>query len=97
MAMFRLPGWSEERRNALVDRLVEAGIPAFAAFRAIYRTPAFWETGAPAEPLDAVAGRCPNAEAINQDCVWLHHRTLLASEQVLADTAAIVAEAVAAG
>ncbi|MBG6141564.1 3-amino-5-hydroxybenzoate synthase [Longispora fulva] len=97
MAMFRLPGWSEERRNLLVDRLVEAGIPAFAAFRAIYRTAAFWETGAPAESVDAVAERCPNVEAISQDCVWLHHRTLLASEQDLADTAAIVAELVATG
>lgn len=97
MAMFRLPGWTEERRNLLVDRLVEAGIPAFAAFRAIYRTAAFWETGAPAESIDAVARRCPNVEAISQDCVWLHHRTLLASEQDLNDVAAIVAESVAAG
>ncbi|MEV8505692.1 DegT/DnrJ/EryC1/StrS family aminotransferase [Actinoplanes sp. NPDC051475] len=96
MAMFRLPAWSEERRNLLVDRLVEAGIPAFAAFRAIYRTAAFWETGAPDETVDAVAERCPNVDAISQDCVWLHHRTLLASEQDLTDTAAIVAELVAA-
>lgn len=97
MAMFRLHGWSEERRNLLVDRLVEAGIPAFTAFRAIYRTNAFWETAALAESVDAVAERCPNAEAISQDCVWLHHRTLLASAQDLADTATIVAEAVVAG
>jgi 3-amino-5-hydroxybenzoate synthase len=97
MAMFRLPGWTEERRNLLVDRLVEAGVPAFAAFRAIYRTAAFWETGAPAESINAVAKRCPNTEAVSQDCVWLHHRTLLASEQVLGDVAAIVAESVAAG
>lgn len=97
MAMFRLPGWSEERRNLLVDRLVESGIPAFAAFRAIYRTPAFWETGAPDDSVDALAKRCANAEAISQDCVWLHHRTLLASEQDLHEVAAIVAESVAAG
>ncbi len=97
MAMFRLPGWSEERRNRLVDRLVDAGIPAFAAFRAIYRTPAFWELGAPEESVDALAKRCPNTDAISQDCVWLHHRTLLAPEQALTDTAAIVADVVAAG
>jgi 3-amino-5-hydroxybenzoate synthase len=97
MAMFRLPGWSEERRNLLVDRLVGAGLPAYAGFRAIYRTPAFWQFGAPDESVDAIAARCPNADAISQDCVWLHHRTLLASEQALADTAAIVADAVAAG
>ncbi|WP_089157686.1 DegT/DnrJ/EryC1/StrS family aminotransferase [Micromonospora sp. NBS 11-29] len=97
MAMFRLPGWSEERRNLLVDRLVEAGVPAFAGFRAIYRTAAFWQVGAPDESVDAIAARCPHTEAISQDCVWLHHRTLLASEQALAETAAIVADAVAAG
>lgn len=97
MAMFRLPGWTEERRNLLVDRLVEVGVPAFAAFRAIYRTAAFWESAAPQESVDEVARRCPNTEAISQDCVWLHHRTLLASEQALDDVAALVAEAVAAG
>jgi 3-amino-5-hydroxybenzoate synthase len=97
MAMFRLPGWGEERRNALVERLVAAGLPAFTGFRAIYRTDAFWETCAPAQTADEVARRCPNAEAISQDCVWLHHRTLLASEQALHDTAAIVAELVATG
>lgn len=97
MAMFRLPGWNEERRNALVDSLVGAGVPAFAAFRAIYRTDAFWEINSPDETVDQVAARCPNAEAISQDCVWLHHRTLLASEQALEQTAAIVAELVRAG
>ncbi|WP_314621245.1 DegT/DnrJ/EryC1/StrS family aminotransferase [Streptomyces stackebrandtii] len=97
MAMFRLPGWSEERRNLLVDRLVDAGIPAFAGFRAVYRTAAFWKIGAPEESVDALAKRCPNADAISQDCVWLHHRTLLASEQALTETAAIVADQVAAG
>ncbi|QJT05502.1 DegT/DnrJ/EryC1/StrS family aminotransferase [Streptomyces asoensis] len=97
MAMFRLPGWSEERRNALVDRLVEAGLPAFAAFRAVYRTDAFWEANAPDETVDEVAARCPNAEAISADCVWLHHRTLLGSVPALTDAAAIVAELVRAG
>lgn len=97
MAMFRLPGWTEERRNALVDRLVEVGIPAFSAFRAIYRCPGFWETVTQATTAAELAERCPHAEAISRDCVWLHHRTLLASESDLRDTAAIVAELVAAG
>jgi 3-amino-5-hydroxybenzoate synthase len=96
MAMFRVPGIGEENRNALVDRLVAAGIPAFAAFRAIYRTDAFWEMGAPDETVDQVAARCPNTEAISQDCIWLHHRTLLAEEQALHRTAEIIADAVAA-
>ncbi|ADJ42447.1 AHBA synthase [Amycolatopsis mediterranei S699] len=95
MAMFRIPGLTEERRNALVDRLVEAGLPAFAAFRAIYRTDAFWELGAPDESVDAIARRCPNTDAISSDCVWLHHRVLLAGEPELHATAEIIADAVA--
>lgn len=95
MAMFRLPGFSEERRNALVETLVERGLPAFVGFRAIYRCDGFWERGAPEESLEAIARRCPNAEAITADCVWLHHKTLLAEESEMAAIARIVAEAVA--
>ncbi|BCM71132.1 MULTISPECIES: 3-amino-5-hydroxybenzoate synthase [Streptomyces] len=96
MAMFRIPGITEADRNALVDRLVDAGLPAFAAFRAIYRTDAFWETGAPDETVEQIAERCPNTEAISSDCVWLHHRVLLAAERDLEITAEIIADAVAA-
>lgn len=95
MAMFRVPGISEENRNALVDRLVERGLPAFAGFRAIYRTEAFWEFGVPDESLDAIADRCPNTDAISQDCIWLHHRVLLAGEQEMHATAEIVADVMA--
>ncbi|MFL4901743.1 3-amino-5-hydroxybenzoate synthase [Streptomyces sp. MMS24-I2-30] len=94
MAMFRIPGIGEDNRNALVDRLVAAGLPAFAAFRAIYRTEAFWEIGAPDEDREAIAERCPNTDAISQDCVWLHHRVLLADEQQIHATAEIIAETV---
>jgi 3-amino-5-hydroxybenzoate synthase len=92
MAMFRLPGISEDRRNALVDGLIERGLPAYAAFRAIYRTNGFWETGAPDETIEDIARRCPNTEAINQDCIWLHHRTLLGTEQQMFDIANILAD-----
>ncbi|KAA5835102.1 DegT/DnrJ/EryC1/StrS family aminotransferase [Saccharopolyspora hirsuta] len=95
MAMFRIPGISEQRRNELVDVLVERGVPAFAAFRAIYRCDGFWETGAPDETVDDIARRCPNTEAINQDCIWLHHRTLLGTEQQMHEIAGIIADAVA--
>jgi 3-amino-5-hydroxybenzoate synthase len=91
MAMFRLPGWSAERRNQLTDDLVAAGLPAFSAFRAIYRCDGFWESAAPAESVDEIAARCPNVEAIYQDAIWLHHRVLLGTEQQMHQVAEIVA------
>jgi 3-amino-5-hydroxybenzoate synthase len=96
MAMFRLPGWTAERRNALVDDLIERGLPAFAAFRAIYRCDAFWESAAPSETVDQIAARCPNVENIYQDAIWLHHRTLLGTAEQMHQIAEIVAAAVKA-
>ncbi|MGW7199451.1 DegT/DnrJ/EryC1/StrS family aminotransferase [Streptomyces chryseus] len=95
MQMFRLPGYSEERRNALVEALVARGVPAFVAFRAIYRSDGFWENAAPDETVDEVAARCPTTEAINADCVWLHHRTLLGTEEQMHVVAEVVADVVA--
>lgn len=96
MAMFRIPGMTEQRRLKLVDELIARGIPAFAAFRAIYRCQGFWETGAPDETPEQIAARCPNAEAISQDCVWLHHRTLLGTEEQMHEIANVLADVVAA-
>jgi len=96
MAMFRIPGLSAERRNRLVDELIERGLPAFAAFRAIYRSDGFWESAAPGETVEAIAARCPNTEAIYADAIWLHHRTLLGTEEQMNQIAEIVAETVAA-
>ncbi|MFW6695351.1 DegT/DnrJ/EryC1/StrS family aminotransferase [Streptomyces sp. MAR4 CNX-425] len=95
MAMFRVPGLTEERRNALVDDLIARGLPAFAAFRAVYRTDAFWEHSSPDETAEEIALRCPNSELINSEGIWLHHRTLLGTERQMHDIAAVVAEAVA--
>lgn len=95
MMMFRVPGITEERRNKLVDALVERGVPAFAAFRAIYRCPGFWETGAPDLSVDELAARCPNTEAIYTDTVWLHHRTLLGTESQMHQIAEALAKTLA--
>ncbi|MER5851644.1 DegT/DnrJ/EryC1/StrS family aminotransferase [Streptomyces sp. NPDC002012] len=95
MAMFRVPGLGEERRNALVDALIERGLPAFVGFRAIYRSDGFWETSAPEESVEDIARRCPNSEALTRDSVWLHHRTLLGTEQQMHDIAAVIAETMA--
>jgi 3-amino-5-hydroxybenzoate synthase len=93
MAMFRVPGLTEEQRNSLVDRLVAAGVPAFVAFRAIYRTDGFWDAPTPALSVDELAERCPNSEAITRDCVWLHHRVLLGTDDQMHAVADIVAKA----
>jgi 3-amino-5-hydroxybenzoate synthase len=95
MMMFRVPGVTEQQRNELVDALIARGIPAFAAFRAIYRCPGFWETGAPDSSVDELAARCPNTEAIYADCIWLHHRTLLGSEEQMHQVADTLAEILA--
>ncbi|WP_181809295.1 DegT/DnrJ/EryC1/StrS family aminotransferase [Streptomyces shenzhenensis] len=94
MMMFRVPGITEERRNLLVDELIERGLPAFAAFRAIYRCPGFWETGAPRASVDELAALCPVTEAVYADTVWLHHRTLLGTEDQMHRIAEIVADTV---
>jgi 3-amino-5-hydroxybenzoate synthase len=96
MAMFRIPGIAEEDRNRLVDRLIERGLPAFAAFRAIYRSNGFWETCAPDSTVDEIARQCPTTEEISRDCVWLHHRTLLAEEEQMHVIAEILADELAA-
>jgi 3-amino-5-hydroxybenzoate synthase len=95
MAMFQLPGVAEYRRNEIVDRLIVRGLPAFVGFRAIYRTDGFWETGAPDEPVEAIAKRCPVSEALTAQSIWLHHRTLLGTEQQMHDIATIVAQTLA--
>jgi len=91
MLMFRLPGVSEERRNEIVRRLVAHGVPAFVAFRAIYRTESFWLKGAPDTTAEELAERCPNSEAINADTIWLHHRTMLGTEHQMRQIARAVA------
>jgi len=95
MAMFRVPGLSAERRNRLVDALIEKGLPAFAAFRAIYRCDGFWEAPAPDESVEVIAARCPNTEAIYADAIWLHHRTLLGTEEQMHQIADIIVDTLA--
>lgn len=94
MAMFRLEGVDEAKRNEIVDRLVQRGLPAFSAFRAIYQCEAFWEIGAPDETVDAVAKRTPNTETLSREAIWLHHRTLLGTEEQMHQVAEIVADVV---
>jgi 3-amino-5-hydroxybenzoate synthase len=83
MAMFRLPGVTEERRNAVVAALVARGIPAFVAFRPVYRTDAFWAGPTPDTTAAELARRCPVSEALGAEGIWLHHRVLLGSERGL--------------
>jgi 3-amino-5-hydroxybenzoate synthase len=93
MAMFRVPGLTEEQRNNLVDVLVAAGVPAFVGFRALYRTEGFWQGAVPDLTEAELAERNPVSEAISGDCVWLHHRTLLGTEEQMHAVAAAVTDA----
>ncbi|MGW4501003.1 DegT/DnrJ/EryC1/StrS family aminotransferase [Micromonospora sp. NPDC004336] len=95
MAMFRVPGITPERRRAVVDALIARGVPAFVAFRAIYRCDGFWKAGTPDESVESIAARCPNVEQIHADCVWLHHRTLLGTEQQMHEIATVLADVLA--
>ncbi|MFD7130800.1 aminotransferase class I/II-fold pyridoxal phosphate-dependent enzyme [Streptomyces sp. NPDC059894] len=95
MAMFRLPGSTAERRDAVVEALNERGLPASKAFRAVYQSPGFWEYGAPAQSREELARRCPNSERLSRDCVWLHHRVLLGTEQQMHAVAETVADVLA--
>jgi 3-amino-5-hydroxybenzoate synthase len=95
MMMFRVDGITEEQRNELVNQLVARGLPAFAAFRAIYRTDCFWERGAPDRSVAELADLCPVTEALTADCIWLHHRVLLGTADQIEQAAAVICETVA--
>ncbi|MCX4851549.1 DegT/DnrJ/EryC1/StrS family aminotransferase [Streptomyces sp. NBC_00893] len=95
MAMFRLPGIAEERRNQIVDELLARNVPAFVGFRALYRTDGFWAGRTPeGASVDSIARACPDADAISVDCLWLHHRTLLGSAEDMHAVAEVVAHVV---
>jgi 3-amino-5-hydroxybenzoate synthase len=77
-------------RQQFVDALIEQGVPAFVGYRAIHRTPVFggrdfgprWRADDELLP-DYNAVRCPVAEALSDEVVWLHHRVLLGDEEHL--------------
>jgi 3-amino-5-hydroxybenzoate synthase len=74
-------------RNAFVDHLNAEGVPAFVAYPAVHRTPAFrdrafgprWRHDLP----DYGGTRCPVSEDLGERGVWLHHRTLLGDQRDL--------------
>ncbi|HEY3903863.1 MAG TPA: DegT/DnrJ/EryC1/StrS family aminotransferase [Streptosporangiaceae bacterium] len=91
MMMFRVPGIGETGRNALVKALISDGLPAFVAFRAVYRTESFWRGGAPDLTPDELAARCPVAETVANETIWLHHRVLLGTDEQMHEVAAVIA------
>jgi 3-amino-5-hydroxybenzoate synthase len=79
-------------RQEFVDLLIAEGLPAFVAYLAIHQTPLFrertfgprWRGDLDLLP-DYDALRCPGAEAISSEGVWLHHRVLLGDERDLGE------------
>jgi len=94
MALLRIPARTGARRLAVVDELNQRGVPAFVGFPPVYRTEGFWTGPVPAS-AEELAERCPTAEAVGADCVWLHHRVLLADEAQLTNLAEVVGDVLA--
>lgn len=92
MLMFRLDrdAYPEVDRNRLVDALVAEGIPAFRAYQALYRIPAFHLPPTRGLDTETLARHCPATEAIAADAVWVHHRALLGSREDALDIARAV-------
>jgi len=91
MAMIRIPRLGGDRRQRIVNALNARGVPAFVAFPPVYQTDSFW-IGPTREDRQAIAARCPVSEEIGRDCIWFHHRVLLADEPVLDRMVDVVAE-----
>lgn len=75
-------------RDWLVAALVAEGLPAYRAYKPIYRTKVFWQQPCPVGDEASVAARCPNTETIGDDGVWVHHRVLLGDEREIQDVLA---------
>lgn len=95
MAMIRVPGIIAATRRTVVDELNRQGVPAFVAFPPVYRTDSYWKGPTGEQTPATLVANCPVSEQIGQDCIWFHHRTLLAAEPVLDRMAEVVAEALA--
>lgn len=84
-------------RQQFVNMLIAEGVPASVAYLPIHRTPLFrertfgprWRTDDPLLP-DYTMVRCPIAEQIGEQGVWLHHRVLLGDESDLHELVAAV-------
>ncbi|XOV80924.1 MAG: DegT/DnrJ/EryC1/StrS family aminotransferase [Aestuariibacter sp.] len=79
MYMFRLNDDAMERigRTRVVDKLVELGIPAYRAYKALHRVEAYWQGPHKGESETDLAASLKNSDAISDCGVWLHHRVLL--------------------
>ncbi len=74
-------------RDAFIGRLQSAGIPCSAFYpHTLYQNPVYNQTECRVMP-------CPQAEARVKDGFWLGHRLLLADEEAIQKTAAVMREA----
>jgi 3-amino-5-hydroxybenzoate synthase len=74
------------RRDGLVRRLVEAGIPCTPFYpHTLYQNPAYQNAGS------CRILPCPNAEAYLEDAFWLPHRVLLSDPDTIDEIGSILA------
>lgn len=74
-------------RKYFVDCLIAEGIPAFIAYRAIYRVPNFSLSPCSAVSQSEYIRNCPVTEHISARGIWIHHRALLGSGEDALDVA----------
>ncbi|MEV6127444.1 DegT/DnrJ/EryC1/StrS family aminotransferase [Streptomyces violaceusniger] len=85
------PSAGRAGRDALVEGLKAAGVPACVNFPPVYRTASFQAGPVPTTPVPELAERCAVAEDLGAHGLWIHHRVLLAGPQVVERVATVVA------
>lgn len=81
-----------EKRNRMVKKLVDLGVPAYMTYKSLYKTQAFWENPHPNYDESYWRARCSNTELISGNGIWIHHRALLGDEALIKDIAGCVIE-----
>ena len=99
MLMFRLDRevFPDVDRNLLVKALVAEGIPAYRAYEALFRIPAFYKGPVRKESAEDIQARCPASDTIARDAIWIHHRALLGSQRDALDIVSAVEKVLDAG
>lgn len=84
------PAAGRPARDALVEEMKAAGIPACVNFPPVYRTVSFHAGPVPAARVEELAERCAVAEDLGAHGLWIHHRVMLAEPHVVERVAKVI-------